>query len=258
MNEQQRLTYLRSMGYQAYYPRVALPGAKASPPYVLPDEQTPVAEPALTAPTGSSRKSAAVSPLRPAPAAEKPSTGKAPAAALTGTQSQGPVPEVAAQADTLRFKLRFFAISPQLAVISEEPFEWRGKQSKEATQLLQAILRAILPGQAQPELNSEAFEWPLADDPEQNDPKRLASLALHGFINQRQSQDGFDNLLVFTAQIADLFVAGQAAEDLGDVGTDKLECNLTLTHSLQSMLVHPLLKRDVWSHLQPLRRRIAQ
>ena len=37
MNEQERVAYLRSMGYQVYYPRFVLPGAKPSPRYELPD-----------------------------------------------------------------------------------------------------------------------------------------------------------------------------------------------------------------------------
>ena len=117
-------------------------------------------------------------------------------------------------------------------------------------------MQALLPAQELPPLDPSPFNWPIAEGLSAADPKQAARLALQGFINQRCEQDGFTNLLVFTAQIQDLFWAKGKEESFGDQTQSALKCELTLTHSLQSMLVHPLLKREVWSHIQPLRKRL--
>ena len=131
-----------------------------------------------------------------------------------------------------------------------------GKQNRDSMNLLQAILDALLPDGEDLSLAAVEFAWPIAEGLAAADPRRAAALALQGFINQRQEQDQFSNLLIFSGQIHRLLLPQAADESYGDQVSEQLQSQLTVTHSLQSMLVHPLLKRETWAHLQPLRQRL--
>lgn len=261
MNEEQRLSYLRRMGYQAYYPRFVLPGAKASPQYQLPEQASPeVSVPQPSAPQQPRPKARIDSKARPVLDVPTKRTRKP----VETTQKTAETEGVAAEANSdsaheqIRFNLQYYSISPQLAVISETPHQLRGKENRDSVGLLTAILRALVPGfgESDPGLRGEAFNWPLAEGLGDDDPRRAAALALQGFINQRQSQDGFSNLLVFTTQLPQILTGNEDEELAGDKALENLQCQVTLTHSLHSMLAHPMLKRDVWAHLQSLRSRL--
>lgn len=269
MNEQQRREYLSSMGYEVYYPRFKLPGAKPSPRYQLPAVEVEVEEAASTAVETTATPSGRVipdsaapikqprpSPL-PKPEPEKIKPRGKPESAAPTVEPASASSDMSEQQDELRFSLQYFAVNGSLAVINEAPHQLRGKQSRESMALLQAIVKALLPEQDIPGLDPLAFDWPIAEGLTASDPKRAASLALQGFINQRHAQDGFANLLVFAAQIQDLLDPAGQSDSLGDQTQTALKCQLTTTHSLQSMLVHPQLKREVWAHLQPLRQRLG-
>lgn len=290
MNEQQRREYLSSMGYEVYYPRFKLPGAKASPHYELPEPETrsPQAGPAkpepvsaretmataATATNHQGRKATKARPQSPdlagignrAESAASENAGQE----TENNAEQSPVVKSAkpaeggaantASGEELRFSLQFFAINSSLAVVNEIPHQLAGKENREGQLLLQAILAALLPGDDQPVLSPQMFDWPIAEGLSAPDPRRAASLALQGFINQRQEQDGFTNLLVFSAQVHELLVpdckSKSADGAYGDQQSENMNSQLTFTHSLQSMLVHPLLKRDAWAHMQALRQRL--
>ncbi len=264
MNEEQRLSYLRQMGYQAYYPRFVLPGAKASPNYQLPERVDPALPEQQSVTSEPTAKVQAVSQGRPAihiPAKRaKPTVLRESRQAVReGAASEVVQPDdVGPASDQLRFNLQYYRINSQLAVISETPHQLRGKQSRDSTGLLTAILRALVPnfGESDPELRGEAFNWPLAEGIGNDDPRRAAVLALQGFINQRQAQDGFANLLIFTTQLPQLLAGNDDEELAGDKQLDSLQCQVTFTHSLHSMLAHSILKRDCWLHLQALRKRL--
>ena len=66
----------------------------------------------------------------------------------------------------------------------------------------------------------------------------------------------FQNLLLFTAQLAPILTAAEGKQDLGDLKHEKSAYTVTLSHSLQAMLAHPELKREAWTHMQALRNRI--
>ena len=288
MNEEQRLSYLRSMGYQVYYPRAILPGAKPSPHYDFPElspaEKAPKNAPKKALASISSeegQKTAQDTELeRPllkqsrktmseSSGAKEESSGEPGASSDlrkakkeliqsksdVGSDNKAVKTETTAYADQLKFSLQYYAIDNQLAIINEEPFEVRGRQAKESLALLKAILNALKPGFDSP-LQSESFAWPIAEGLNAAEPERAARLALQGFINQRQSQEGFGNLVVFTAQLGSLFNVQSPDDPFGDVKDSAINCQMTLTHSLHSMLAHPLLKREVWSHLQPLLKRL--
>ncbi|MCG8414062.1 MAG: hypothetical protein MI746_07570 [Pseudomonadales bacterium] len=263
MNEEQRLNYLRQMGYQAYYPRFVLPGAKTSPNYQLPAQAESAASEQQAATSkaaaklqeaGQNRPVIEIPAKRAKPATRVEENQIAPEAAQEGAEAKASQ----SAADQLRFNLQYYSINPQLAVISETPHQLRGKQSRDSTGLLTAILRALAPGfgESDPELRGEAFNWPLAEGIGNEDPRRAAALALQGFINQRQAQDGFANLLIFTTQLPQILTGNDDEELAGDKQLDNLQCQVTFTHSLHSMLAHSMLKRDCWSHLQALRKRL--
>lgn len=160
--------------------------------------------------------------------------------------------------DPLRFQLRYYPINRRLAVIDELPHQQGGAVAPAAIGLLRNILHALNVDVTDCAFNSESFQWPLPGAPALNiDPGQAAVQAFKGFIAGRRQQDGFENLLVFAGQIDDLLLGtagGVNERDYQPAGTDY---HLTVTGSLQSMLSYPLLKRDVWEHLQPLRRRLA-
>jgi len=288
MNEEQRLSYLRSMGYQVYYPRAILPGAKPSPHYDFPEsypaegvpikapkkakistsseerqktakkielERPPLKQPRKTALESGGTKEASSRDLGATSDLRKTKNESMPSKSNLDSDRKAVEPEATAYADQLKFSLQYYAIDNQLAIINEEPFEIRGRQAKESLALLKAILNALKPGFDSP-LQSESFAWPIAEGLNAAEPERAARLALQGFINQRKSQEGFGNLLVFTAQLGSLFNEKSPDEPFGDVEDSAINCQMTLTHSLHSMLAHPLLKREVWSHLQPLLKRL--
>ncbi len=285
MNEQERVAYLRSMGCQVYYPRFILPGARPSPHYEQPDAAVAEVETAaaverkartapassvdgaatareLTRPAATRQQAAKLATEKPAtekPATEEAGTARKPAArtsAGTGAAAASPTQDAA---EVLRFNLQYFPINESLAVINESPHQLAGRQGREVQDLLLAILRALSVSVPEHGLQAEQFNWPLAEGLEvMGDGRRGAGLALQGFISQRQEQDRFQNLLVFTAQLADLLGPGHDKRDehYGDHGAVAAGYQLCISHSLSAMIAHPQLKREVWAHLQALHGRL--
>ena len=83
-----------------------------------------------------------------------------------------------------------------------------------------------------------------------------AKSALDGFIAQRHEQLGFSNLLLLTAQLADLMTFNSGQPDMGDQDLVDVPFKLTITHSLHAMLAHSDLKREAWQHMTDLRARL--
>lgn len=286
MKETQRIAYLRQMGYQQYYSRFVLPGAKASviDLAALADSETAkTARPARKAlgdqdevkRTGAksgqkvARNQARVTKSGVAGSATPsgPGTSRAAESAVRDPQEIRPEPDAAAEigaADTqvnnesLRFNLQFYRINEQLAVVNEAPHQLRGKDNKDAVGLLKNILLALgVDQQSASILQADGFQWPIAEGLDAgNDPKHAAKLALQGFISQRHEQFGFKNLLLLTAQLSPMMTAAEGKQTLGDLKPKASAYTVTLSHSLQAMLAHPELKREAWMHMQALRSRI--
>lgn len=292
MKETQRIAYLRQMGYQQYYSRFVMPGAKASvidATALAESEAASTVNPSRKAKSGrveiSSRpdmggrsdlpeqaqaiKSGAADPAIQS-TSDKSGTDKARKVSKVLASSRpdtGPAPAstpdakvVATQANTesLRFNLQFYRINGQLAVVNESPHQLRGKDNKDALGLLQNILLALgVDKQSLSSLQADGFQWPIAEGMDAgSDPKHAAKLALEGFISQRHEQIGFQNLLLLNAQLSPMMAVAEEKQTLGDLKRDKSAYKLTLSHSLQAMLAHPELKREAWMHMQALRRRI--
>ena len=80
---------------------------------------------------------------------------------------------------------------------------------------------------------------------------------LAGFIRKKLQEASFENLLVFTDTISDFFIRREKAESIRDYFNETEGFHLTISQSLDTMLAHPDLKRDVWQQLQPLKKRIT-
>lgn len=159
----------------------------------------------------------------------------------------------------LRFKLRYFRINEELAVIDEVPHQKSDRLGVDDKALLQAILAALKTDASECDFRPESFSWPLAENLSmKNHPAEEATRALWGFVKMRQEIDRFANLLIFAAQADSLLMKqkdGTGSRDFAAPGSNYF---VTVTSSLHSMLACPSLKRDVWQQLQPLRSRLAE
>ena len=121
---------------------------------------------------------------------------------------------------------------------------------------MQAILKALGQDGFEPNRTAEEFSWPLLSGYSmKNTPSIEAAKAISGFLQMRKETDGFTNLLVFAGQVEDVLLQFDANKNVRDFESSK-GYFITVTHSLASMLAVSTLKRDVWQHLQALRKRI--
>lgn len=256
MDEYKRQAYLSAMGIQTYFPRTRLAGAKASPPYPLAEAITPSrgllanAEPGFQ--RGVNKTPADVE--REAPR-QQTDHGIIEQSKLESGEEAGNEEEPQAE---LKFELCYYKIDEALAVIDEIPHQCLGKSDIHAIHLLRAILLAVGVDANHCEFIPETFSWPLAAQLDMNNkPARAARKALLGFIRKRHEIDQFKNLLIFAGQIDELLTAKEGGQEQRDYQWPDCNYYVTTTTSLQSMLAYPLLKREVWQHLQPLRQRLA-
>lgn len=160
------------------------------------------------------------------------------------------------EADRLRFAIRYYKVSKFLAVIEEYPLQQSLESRSESLNLLRNILHAINVQSETSDYVAESFNWPLVEGLNENtDEKLAAKQALQGFILGRRRQDEFQNLLVFAGKIDELLVDSPETMNNRDFQASNAEFFTTITHSLQSMLSYPDLKKDVWQQLQALRQR---
>jgi len=264
MNELQRQAYLRVMGIEAVYPRLPVTAARPSPVYDLPalpsvDTSAPSVAPVppatrseasararvvseLAATEADSRSRRQVPESEPAPSTVTPGRPD-----LAAAQSEGDA--------ALRFRLHYLPVNASLAVLWEVPLHGASEGERESRVLLNNILLALaapLPSEA-PAL--ETFDWPILDAATEQQPTaRQAGQAVEGFVAMRRRRDGFSNLLVFASQVAAI-LPGQGEQS--EQRLDKLNCHLVCVSSLQTMLSVPVVKKDVWQQLQPLRQRLV-
>ena len=279
MEEAQRLAYLKHMGYEQYYSRYVLVGAKASViPAAARDIYDPEGSQQLPAKTRQAEPPRSELDVKPgsdagkrhgAIAAEEVETRHQrqvrPAEAETGSAETGSAETGRAETgkeqipgESLRFSVQFFRVNAQLAVINEAPHEAGGRENQQATSLLINLLVALGLGQEElAGLTADRFNWPIAEGLDaMGDSHYAAKLALNGFITQRHEQQGFSNLLLLTAQLVDVMSDHSERPDMGDQKRVDAPYKFTITHSLHAMLAHSDLKREAWQHLATLRGRL--
>ena len=279
MEEAQRLAYLKHMGYEQYYSRYVLVGAKASViPAAARDIYDPEGSQQLPAKTRQAEPPRSELDVKPgsdagkrhgAIAAEEVETRHQrqvrPAEAETGSAETGSAETGRAETgkeqipgESLRFSVQFFRVNAQLAVINEAPHEAGGRENQQATSLLINLLVALGLGQEElAGLTADRFNWPIAEGlGAMGDSRHAAKLALNGFITQRHEQQGFSNLLLLTAQLVDVMSDHSGQPAMGDQKRVDAPYKFTITHSLHAMLAHSDLKREAWQHLATLRGRL--
>lgn len=269
MNEHTRQAYLEAMDIQTYFPRQILPGAKPSPDYDFPVISTAAAEPHESTPAGAVSASRGIDKTGGLEAIEE-LRSRAPVgrkASVTPIRKEIEAPQddratdAAAPAvdprNNLSFTLRYYRISENLVVLDEVPPQGSRQLGEESLALLRGILKAVGEDGSDLSANFEEFSWPLQSGYSmKNSPEIEAAKALSGFLQMRHETDGFSNLLVFAGQLEAVLLGKDANID----ARDSESCRgyfVTVTHSLASMLSVPDLKRDVWQHLQALRKRMV-
>ena len=286
MNEFQRQAYLKVMDIQPFYLKKVLPTAKASPRYDYPQDiqelegLASAQEPSKTAGVVSGlslgQENLAIDGNRPAglsglKAELRQATGKSLGKLARETEKsvkQDPVPMPYVEAEVevateFNFKIRYFHINDQLAVIDELPYAKGDEGSDSKIALLKAILSALKVNWSDSDFRTESFSWPIDSSMHSDgDSKLAAQQILRGFIAQRHGARKFSNLLVFAGQI-EAILAESGVVDAGDGEglQDFLQLpqgyHMTLTSTLSAMLAYPMLKRQVWAHMQPLKKRLA-
>jgi hypothetical protein len=268
-----------------------LPAAKASPSYDYPQAILEIEAPERSAQAPSVENSPAMRSSGPAvnlgvlkdnnrpvglsdlKAQLRQATGKSQAKpretekpAVQDIESIAPVADVGAETATeFSFKIRYFHINEQLAVIDELPYAQGDEGAGVKIDLLKAILSALKVNWNDSDFRTESFSWPIDSPMEiEGDTKLAAQQILKGFIAQRHGARKFDNLLVFAGQIEAILaepVKTEIGTEKGEVSQDFIQMpqnyHMTLTSTLSAMLSYPLLKRQVWAHLQPLKKRLA-
>ena len=258
MNESQRQAYLRALGIQQYFPRMPVAGAKSSaPPELTSMPEIDMADlEVLDAEVEIQQAEQATVGL----AREQTKPEAAPQAGELNQQQKtaekNPAP--ALSVDELKFSLRYYRINDRFAVIDEIPHLQENTDQVDAITLLKSILLALDIDSSNCEFKAERLSWPLAEElSTQYDQVANAKNALLGFIKIRQEIDNFSNLLVFAGLIEELLLVQDDKTEKRDYRVGESDYFITLTSSLQSMLAFPLLKRDVWQQLQPLRHRLS-
>ena len=255
VNEAQRQAYLKAMGIQVYYPKFTLPGAKPSPRYNSIEEQ-PVLEKRIE---GSSKSSGPEQQTQSDQHAAQKSDVAIEQVSVSdnGLDANIQPEQIITDNNTLKFSLRYYRINDSLAVIDEWPHLMIGNPSEETLTLLRNILSALEINTDECDFSSKDFDWPLMEGlPLTTEPIEAARQALGGFIAMRHDQDGFCNLLVFAGQMEKLLVKKSAKGEQRDYMVEPGGYYFTITSSLQMILSHPKLKREVWDQLQKLRKRL--
>lgn len=296
MNERQRQAYLEVMDIQPFYLKKLLPLAKESPAYDFPDN--PVAsivrnrlidQPSPSEADASGHSAGLGSKASDRASAQKSQSESRRQASLTDLKAElrqpaksnkaksekelAPIDAEAVQSGDARliekrivegdeeiaFKLRYLHINAELAVIEELPFAHDDSFPPANDDLLKAILLALGVNWEGGDVRSESFIWPIDAGIEyEGDQRSAAKDMLKGFISQRQVANSSANLLVFAGQIESL-LSNSTDEHSGHDFDDKATgYHMTLTSTLAAMLAYPMLKKQVWAALQPLRKRLSR
>ena len=250
MDELKRQAYLSAMGIQLYYPRSSLAAAKASPASHLAPSIT-VSTPSAALTVDGEEAAAQSVPENNEETLLEPENEP-------GKEREQEVESGGEPQAGLKFELCYYKINAELAVIDEIPHHSGEKSHSHSLALLRAILLALGVDSKDCQFKPETFSWPLAAALEmKSEPALEARKALLGFIKKRQEIDLFRNLLIFAGQIDEILMHAEGGEEARDHQFANCNYHVTITSSLRSMLAYPMLKRDTWHHLQPLRQRLA-
>lgn len=264
MNELQRQAYLRELGIQSYFPRRALPDAKAPRLFgasVL-GSDGPAAEVLQPAREHGARLLADTS-LPTLPIANvAPVLRVEPTRNLPAEQAAVPADPSSATVSVVppRFAFAYFPVSEELAVINELPWAKSASVTPACRQLLAGMLRALGMPSDERALTSMVFTWPLLEGPDIDQGEESARQTLAGFLARRLKLHPVRYLLVLAEQSTGYLFPAEFDWQQGRGGLQRhplFDMNLVVTRSLNAMDAVPDLKREVWQAMQPLRLALA-
>lgn len=278
LSESKRMTYLKLMGVQPYFPRRPLPGARPARLYAerflrqsLSSESVPHSGPAsaqdvlnLSVAKPPSEPAVHAGALVPQSSrdsvpqahteARAPQSSKLPSAQELSTHEREPALEQA----EIRFVFAYFPINEHFAVINELPWSKTASVSASCRKLLSDILKALGVEVPERNLNPMVFTWPLFEGAPADLDSENARQTLEGFVAKRLRLLPVKTVIVLAEQAAQLLFPRNFLDAQGShMKHPRHEVEVVLTHSLNAMEAVPDLKRDVWKTLQPLRGRLV-
>jgi len=261
MNEYQRQAYLTALGLEQYVPRWRLPLAPEPVECELPVllEPEPAAQ-AQSRPAARSTSSAAPEPdsapaSSPQPLADVLRDMSAPPKSSKTGRAEQPRPLVTPIAEQERlspFSLSIWRSSlPLLVLDARQP-----RSAMPTERLLHNILVAMAPPNTDTRIQEEILPWPSVNNPALQLRVADARAELHTWLEMELSERPVQHLLLMGENAARHFLPEEAeyaqlmwqSVTLAPFGRPAL-----VAPSLVELLQQPLLKRDLWRALQPLR-----
>ena len=257
MNEIQRREYLSAMGIDLYCPREILPTEKQIKERVLNElDKNPSG-------SGASKVSEILNlshELHRPSGAEQPDVSHAKRKRRERSEAhsiiKGKPPTTSNQKD-LHFSVNFYFLDKRLAILEEVMRGETASDRRKSSDLMSNVLSALGVGLKSYSFEGENISWPVAKEFSMiGDQASAARQMLFGFIKRKSHQNEFANLLVFAETISGFYLKTEKGVIVRDYFNQEEKFYLTVTHTLQSMIDRPQLKKDVWQQLQPLRGRL--
>ena len=252
LNEFQRREYLSAMGIDVFYSENSVPAKKKDRGLVLSQISNSSDKSFSTQFSRDSQK-----PLR---AIQENLNQEKNKDDRTGTYRAEPnkSSDVEDSHSSFGFSLNYYFLNEKLAVLEEIPLSRSQFTRNDYLNLLHKILVALGACGENQSFDAERISWPVAEGFSMpTDQHSAARLMVSGFIRRKSQEAKFANLLVFANTISDFFVRQKKAGSMKDYFDETQGFHLTISQSLDAMLTHSDLKRDVWQQLQPLRKRIT-
>ena len=258
MNEFQRREYLSAMGIDLYCPQEKLPAEKQIKERALNEADK---NPSGFAASKPSETYNLLHELHRPPGAGQHDASHPKQKSRERSESHSIIndklPTTSNETD-LHFSLNFYFLNKRLAVLEEVVRDETAYNRKKSSDLMYNVLSALgidLKGYS---LEGENISWPVAKEfSMMGDQASAARQMLFGFIKRKSHQNEFANLLVFAETISGFYLRTEKGEIVRDYFNQEEKIHLTVTHTLQSMMDRPQLKKDVWQQLQPLRDRLT-
>jgi hypothetical protein len=252
--ENLRLQQLQLMGITSYFPRHVLPGAL--PSRLVEPAISDTTEEAL-APTPepvAARKDVAREPESnrdwTVPEAQ-PAIAKLPNAQQARVRKEAPQEEHAGDAANLHLLL--IPVDASLCILNQLPVLAKSQLPDRQQKLLDNILLFLGADTAAYD-SVRTFRWPLPGISDIT-AGTAGKSSLMLFLEQFSQEHPFSNLLVMGEQGADwLTEAGRLQADTAP----QVPWQMLHTYSLDQMVTLPLIKREAWQHLLPLKARLKR
>lgn len=252
LSDEQRLEYLRLLGIQTWVPRVELPGALQEP-------EDFIREPESEAPSLASPSPAAISVELPVvkeiPVEPNFVDQVLPPAAQTLPKEEGVTVKDRREPPRFRFTSLYFP--GECLLISDMPLTAETMLNVQQINLIQGLMSAI--GISNNRVPTPVFfDWPLLQNQQVAQSHCEAVAAVQAFLAAQTVGLPLRFVLIM-GDTASRYILPDEAELTDAQGKlwSVMEFPALMTESVGRMLEEPLCKREVWRHIQPLRRLYA-